>query len=289
MGTKKSILFLLCALLITPLLPALNTSYSAQPHSGDVLAMAALPDGSGFFSAGKDGFLVKWDDSSNGDHYQVSEIQVKLIAVHPTKNEVAIYETDNFTIHRVSLWNWKTKTRKFSKKFSHAVVSLAFSAKGTWLMTGTSSMDGLMFLDPNSGNQKNILKQQPGIVPLTFTNAAESTLITYAQTGRITYTDLKTGEVKASFATTPNLTQTVLHNNNLYLSGVSNNTIYTINATTGGVVSEKAEPQPMLVTASSDKEVRYIARDRRQYRFMDSTAGILGVFTIAEEMPEITA
>ena len=71
-----------------------------------------------FFSAGEDGFVIKWAEDNQGEHYQFSEVGIRLIALSPNGNDIAIYETDGGSVNKVSVWDWRTFTRKFQKKFS---------------------------------------------------------------------------------------------------------------------------------------------------------------------------
>ena len=49
-------------------------------------------DGS-YYTASDDGFVIKWSFDGQGEHYQFSDVSIKLLAVAPGGNEIAIYET----------------------------------------------------------------------------------------------------------------------------------------------------------------------------------------------------
>ena len=100
---------------------------------------------------------------AGGDTWQVSDLGIRKIAVRPGGNLLAVYESDGFSIHRVSLWNWTEKRRIFAKRFKDSVLSLAWSAKGTWLLVGNSSIEGITALDPETGNPVPLFKSPPGI------------------------------------------------------------------------------------------------------------------------------
>ncbi len=243
------------------LLPAVSAAsyYSSLPHTGQVTSAAVCPRSEEYFTAGQDGFLIKWNRSGMGDHYQVSDMSVRLIAVNPQKDEIAVYETDGFGIHRVSVWDWQTKKRKYAKRFTDTVISLSYSARGTWLMVGTTSLNGFVFLDSATGNQKNILSDSSGIVSFAVTSTSESSAVIYSPSGLISYIDLRTGKQKAQFSTVSNLEQPVLYGNNMYLAGIKNGTVYEINATTGNQIAEYPAPQGFLLTAGTDSVIRYAA------------------------------
>ena len=111
---------------------------STQSHDGSVNGIAVLDNQSNeqntFFSAGKDGFIIKWTDDSLGEHYQVTDAEIKMIARSPNGSDVAIYETDGAGINMVSIWNFKTLSRKCAFTFSSPVTSLTYTAKGSYVL-----------------------------------------------------------------------------------------------------------------------------------------------------------
>ena len=85
---------------------------STQPHNGKANQGAFAPDGS-FYSVGDDGFVICWTDDNQGEHYQISDLEIKNITASPNGTDIAIYETDGYSVNRISIWNWKTKKRIF--------------------------------------------------------------------------------------------------------------------------------------------------------------------------------
>ena len=104
-----------------------------------------------FFTIGKDGFLVKWTSDDQGEHYQISDMEIRMAAVSPNGKEIAVYETDGGSINRVSVWNWDTLSRKFARRFSDSITSLSYSSKGTFIIAGTATVDGAVFIRANDG------------------------------------------------------------------------------------------------------------------------------------------
>ena len=85
---------------------------STQSHEGKVNCIQSFetsnnPDTS-FYSAGNDGFLVKWSSDGMGEHYQVSDLQVQKVARNPVSGDVAVYETDGISVHRVTVIDPRT-------------------------------------------------------------------------------------------------------------------------------------------------------------------------------------
>ena len=170
---------------------------SQQPHQSKIECMEFYGDD--FYTGGDDGFIVKWLSDGNGEHFQVSDMKIKMMAIHPNGYEIAIYETDEFAIHRISVWNWKTKTRKFAKRFTDSITCLSYTAKGSYLMAGTTSVDGLLFLDINKGTPLSVLQANTGIVNLAKTGKKESTMLTYEEQGKIKYYSLTDGNMIREF------------------------------------------------------------------------------------------
>ena len=92
---------------------------STQSHQGGVNKLISIPTQNvldySYFSIGEDGFLVKWSDDNQGEHYQISDVGIKLISVSPNGNDIAVYETDGGSVNKVSIWDWRNLTRKWQK------------------------------------------------------------------------------------------------------------------------------------------------------------------------------
>ncbi len=213
-----------------------------SPHLAEVTSLAYGSDGT-LFSADENGFVVS-RKGDNIDSYQFSNLGIQEIAVHPTNGSIALYETDGFTIHRVSVWNWKTKTRTFFKVYTGEILSMYYSSKGTYLVLGSVSSQGVQFLNSRTGATVSLISENTGIISFTKTNDKETSLVAYSVTGRLSYYDLKTKKLRASFSTEQNLEDVVLYNNNLLLVGKKDNKIYKINAVSGEVLQ--------IIPSSSD-------------------------------------
>jgi WD40 repeat protein len=230
----------------------------ARRHQGAITSLAQVPGTSSFFSAGKDGFLVLHTPDGKGDSWQVSDIPVVRIAVHPDGNLVAVYESDGFSVHRVSVWNWKDKTRLNAKRLRDAVLSVSWSARGTWLMVGNTSLDGLTVIEGATGKTISLLKGSPGIVTLAVTGASESSMVTFGPAGRILYTDIASGSTRASYDGQQDLDTPVLLRNNVAIAGYRDGQIILIDATSGKTISSWASDKPVMATATTDRDPSWI-------------------------------
>lgn len=241
---------------------------SNQSHSGSVSNLAFLEGGDGsVFSAGNDGFLVKWNDDGMGEHYQISELPIKMIARSPNGNEIAVYESDGASLNRVSVWNWKTFTRKFAFRFADSITSLAYSSKGTYIICGTASVSGAFFLNSGNGSIiKNKVKGNTGVVNFVHTSDSEKSAIMYSPKGSLAYYNLQNGEQKAKFNTEYDLSQFCLFNNGVFGAGVRGNSIYVIQAVTGNTIASYPASRPILLGSNKSKDLYYIVNDNRQFK-----------------------
>ncbi|MGP1586812.1 MAG: hypothetical protein ACTTHG_00535 [Treponemataceae bacterium] len=235
---------------------------SNQPHMGAIRSFAI--NNNSFFTCGDDGFVIKWTENGNGEHYQISNLEIKLIAVSPNGYDIAIYETDNFAVHRVSVWNWKTQTRKFAKRFTDSIVSLGYTEKGSYLTVGTSSVDGLLFLDTLNGTPLSVLNQSTGVVHLAKTGKNEKTMITYNMEGDIEYFNFSEKNKTYEFSCESYLENAMLVHNNRYLAGTKDNKIIVVDATNGKNKAEIDCLSPILV-GNSDSDLFYIEENPEQY------------------------
>ena len=244
MNTKKilSVLFLfICSVCVFS-----QTQNSLQPHQKTVRSIVEFNDS--FFTAGDDGFVIKWLPDGTGEHFQISDLEIKLIAVSPNGTDIAVYETDGFSIHRISEWNWKTLTRKSAKRFTDSIVSLEYSAKGTYLMAGTSSVDGMLFLDPKTKlTPLSVVKETTGTVTVARTGSTEKTVLMYNPQGTLTYYNLLNGSKVHEFECEMLLEQPTLLYNNYYLVGAKNDSIAVINATTGETSTTIPAKNPIIL------------------------------------------
>lgn len=253
--TKKIIIVLLLVLLLSPL--CAQKQFSTQPHTGPVTSLVQKNEF--VFSSGEDGFITRWDQNGLGEHLQVSDIAIKKIDVSPDGRLIAVYESDDFSIHRISVWDWKTKSRKYAKRFSDTVLSVSFSHNGTYLMVGLSTADGLVFLDAEYGITMQLIKDQISVVSLCETSKTESTAVLYSTTGSLVYANLQTGSTIQKFNTESGLSKTAFADTNKnYFTGIKNGKIYIIYATTGKTLASFAAKSPLLITGVTNTHFSYI-------------------------------
>ncbi|MBR0497274.1 MAG: hypothetical protein IJJ71_14010 [Treponema sp.] len=241
---------------------------STQSHSGAVSNVAYLEDSDGsVFSGGKDGFLIKWTEDGMGEHYQISELPIKMIARSPNGNEIAVYESDGASLNRVSVWNWKNFTRKYAFRFTDSLTSLSYSAKGNFIICGTASVSGAFFLNSSNGSiVRNKIKGNTGVVNFIQTSDSEKSVVMYSPKGSLTYYNLQNGEQKAKFNTEYDLSQFCMFNNGVFGAGVREGKVFVVQAVTGSTLGSFNAASPVLIGSNKSKDLYYITNESRQFK-----------------------
>lgn len=235
---------------------------STQAHEDSVTQIASLETSevteSSVISCSKDGFLIKWDENDLGEHYQITDLQIKLVTRNPNTKEIAVYETDGVSIHRVSVWNWETLTRKYAKRFPDSVTGLSYSEKGTYLLVGTAAMNGVYVLNASTGNVAKKPANAPSLCTLLKTGDSEKNLIMYSQTGSLVYYTLSTNKQKAKFYMEPRLEQVYLFGSgdtkNRFIAGYKDNSVYIVDALSGKNIAVYSSNQALVFSSRSEFE-----------------------------------
>ena len=242
-----------------------QSHFSTQSHQESVTNIIDFsPSNSSdtyYLSSGDDGFLIKWSDDNQGEHYQITDVGIKLIAVSPNGNDIAVYESDGGSVNKVSIWDWKRLSRKWQKKYTDSITSLAFSAKGTYLIVGTATVDGAEFINTSNWTKTNKIKSNTGIVNYIQTSGTEKTVVFYSPSGYLSYYNMQNGQLKEKFMIPQGLSQTLLYNDSIFFAGVKDNTIYIINAYKGTTVSTINAKNPILLSSPDDYNLYYLEYD----------------------------
>ncbi len=248
---------------------------SCQPHEGGVNVIATEADRQSFFSAGEDGFLVRWEHSgqaeNSGDRYQISEMPIKQLALNPRDSDVAVFESDGLSANRIAVYDWNSYSRRFAKRFKTTVTSLSYSAQGNYLFIATAAINGIYIMNAKTGDMIKNIKTIPGIVTMAKTGASEKTAIMYSPSGYLYYWDMKKGNVKVKFPTEAGLQQPCLFGSgkfqNRFFAGVKDNTIYVIDAMRGNTIASYNASNPMLCSCDGEYEegLFYVSDRGRDY------------------------
>lgn len=276
---KKYILILALLFISFSLYSQSQSHISTQSHQAEVTQITPVSargtDGS-YYTASDDGFVIKWTFDGQGEHYQFSDVSIKLLAVAPGGNEIAIYETDGGSINRITVWDWKTLSRKYIKKFSDSITSLAYSSKGTYLIAGTATVDGAVFIKTAGWQNVDKIKENTGIVSYINTSKTEKTCVFYSPSGNLSFYDFITGKLKQKMQIVKGLTQTVMYNENRYFAGVRDNTIYV--TASGKTIASIPANNPIIISTEADYNLFYLENDGRsnyEIKMLESKEGNL--------------
>ncbi|WP_407399203.1 hypothetical protein [Treponema sp.] len=234
---------------------------STQSHEGKVNYIQPFETASNFdsnfYSAGNDGFLVKWSSDGMGEHYQVSDLQIQRVARNPVSGDVAVYETDGISVHRVTVVDPRNFSKRFSKRFSDSIASLTFSAKGNYLIVGTNAVNGCFILNSRTGNVIKKVSDVPGIITMAKTGASEKKAVLYSRTGAIFYYNMQTHKTEKKFSTVPALQQPMIFGtgklNNRLFAGIKDNTVYIIDAADGKTLATYPANNGLIFASEYDQ------------------------------------
>ena len=237
------------------------STQSHQEQVTQVVPVSARGTDGSYYTASDDGFVIKWTFDGQGEHYQFSDVSIKLLAVSPDGNEIALYETDGGSINRVTVWDWKTLTRKYLKKFSDSITSLSYSSKGTYLIAGTATVDGAVFIKTQGWQIVDKIKANTGIVSYSHTSGTEKTCVFYSPSGNLSFYDFNTGKLKQKMQIVKGLSQPVMYNDNKFFAGIRDGSIYITAA--GKTIASVSANNPIIISTEADYNLYYLETDGR--------------------------
>ncbi len=244
-----------------------KTQNSTQGHDGAITAIAVTEVAGKriVYTGGEDGFLIRWNERGQGEHFQISDDSIKMIAVHPNGNDVAVYESDGLTVNRISVWNWRSLEKRFpSKRIDSTITSLSYSAKGSEIMIGQANVMGIIFIDSTRGSVlSNKIKDNASTITFSQTSSSENSSVMYSSLGQLIYTDLKTGNRRAAFKVESNLKSPLLFNNDVLFAGSDSSRIFIFDSTSGTLKERVSAKNPIIVSSREDSDLYYFETDGR--------------------------
>lgn len=243
----KKILILLTAFFLGGAAIA-QPRFSSQGHKAKVIAI--IPEANSktqaFYTVGKDGFIIRWENGI-GEHFQVSDKEISLAAPSPSGKEIAFYESDNSVFHSVKVWDIVSKKVKKSILLKAQVLSLAYSAKGTYIIATTNERNGIYFYIAATGKPFEKIKDYGMTASWAKTSESEKNLLLYSsQEGAIAYFSLKTGKILKKVPAEGGLDKITLFAKNALLAGVKDKNLFILNAENGNKVKTAAAKDPAI-------------------------------------------
>ena len=239
-----------------------QSRFSTQGHKGSVTAIFNENTSENvFFTAGQDGFLIRWTPDGLGEHFQLTEYEIRNACISPSGTEIAVYETDGGMINKISVWNWKTFSKRYSITFKDTVLSLKYSKKGTYLIAALSSSESLVFINTVTGKIEEKIKDATGIVSWTETAASEKNIMLYSPVGSLAYYDMQTGKLLQKKNTEKGLSSLTLFAKNSFIAGLKDNELYIISALSGATVYKIKCGKPVI--SGADDTLYYLDGDEK--------------------------
>ena len=225
-------------------------------HIGQVTALAVDSKDSLLFSGGADGTVRAWDVATHELAYtlQVGNLPIRLLAVDPTRPEIAVFETDNINVYRLQVWNWRTGKLLYTRDLSETPLLLQYSPSGDFLVYSITAWNSLTFLDASTGQVLPYFANGFGIVSALIVSSNGKRMMTYSPSGELQYWNIETGALLQSYATLPNLTAMSFTSNNRYMFAASGANLVMIDLIGGQTVSSISSPgiQATAVDPSSN-------------------------------------
>lgn len=260
---KKNLIIVLATFCVFSLFAQSHTS--TQSHQSTITNIVPfIARGSSNFdyiTTGEDGFIIKWTEDDFGEHYQVTDLGIKMAVCSPNGKHVAVYETDGGSTNKVTVWDWDTLTKKFSKSYNDSITTLNYSANGTYLIIGTATTDSAVFIRTSDWKTVDKIKENTSIVNYVHTSASEKTIMMYSPAGSLSYYSLSNGKLKTKFKTIQGLSNVVSFNNDLFLAGIKDDNIYVIYALDGKSLLSIPVTNGIILTSSSDDNLYYLEFD----------------------------
>ncbi|MDR3276770.1 MAG: WD40 repeat domain-containing protein [Treponema sp.] len=251
--------FVLLGLACTSLFAQVPASIAAG-HRGAVNAIAY--DGAEkALSAGDDGFLGVWNLRTGAaeDRFQISAGALVSLSLRPGTSQAAVVENRGLGDYRVSVWDYLGWKELFSRSFRELPVYMAYSAGGSFLMISRNSLDGIIFLDSETGEplEALVLKVPGGrssLISFAVTGKSERTMISYSPSGFLSYWDLASGEEISRFSAPANINSPLLFGNSRFFAGFEAGGLVVLDAVTGKELDRDRNIRRGILAAGSGTE-----------------------------------
>ncbi|MFQ3619391.1 MAG: hypothetical protein SNJ78_00460 [Spirochaetales bacterium] len=221
-------------------------------HSGPILAMVSDESNQLLFTGGKDGTVRIWkgDPLQLIKKIQVSHLPIYGISVDSKNLRIAVLESNGFTQHFLSVWDWQRGNRLYQIQLTEPPLYMQFSPQGTYLGISKPTWQSLVLYDAETGQALPYLQEGFGIVNFFLISSSENTLLSYTpSTGNLIYWNLKEGTRKATIRTLTEL-RSLIPLTDRYALGFDINFLFMIDLVTGETLARANIPG--IITVSVD-------------------------------------
>ena len=232
---------------------------SNEKHLSFVSSIIPIDENS-FLTSDANGFIILHTNEKKL-RYQITKDAITSLALSPDKTLLAVSETDNANVNRISVWDFQRMKKKYSKRTNDAIVHISFSSKGTYLILGTASVGGAIFLNANDGKQVRILKNFSSMIASCFTSESEKTLCLYSPAGTLFYFNLQNGMMKQKIAMEANLENVRPFANDRFLLATKNNAVFIVSALNGKTIKQFPSLNAFLLSERNDNSALWLSKN----------------------------
>jgi hypothetical protein len=191
---------------------------------------------------------------------------LRRIALHPTLPHVAVVESD-LGVTRLSVWDYRRARRLFDLALEAPPSYLTYSSTGRYLVVARDRHDGLLFLDPLTGERLPLFTAGFGIVSFVTFNSDDAVMMSYQPGGEVRYWDVGTQKQRLPvLRTEPFLTQVSISGSDLspraFLVGSTGRQLVLADIVQNGAVRERL-PVPDILSLVSSPRGEIVALARR--------------------------
>lgn len=211
-------------------------------HQSEVKFITYNQFNNSFFSISKDGTLVikETDKDTISKRIFLSSYSITSMELSPNSNLMAIVETDNSSLFRVSIWDWSREKRLWSIDLKSFPMSIGFTGNGTYLYITSISDKPVRVYNSRTGQRSSVLNKYNNFVDYIYVGSSEKNGVLYSSTGKLDVVDIKSSKILKSVSTVNNLTDITPTSDKRFLVGHQGDTIYIIGRY-NGKVSDKLE------------------------------------------------
>ncbi len=220
-------------------LPLVNTG-----HSGRVSRVVYNEAQHLLFSAGEDGTVRVWEPEEGRIQrlLRVSRLPLRMLAVRPDHNQVAVVESDGLKTFRLDVWDTRQEGKVFDLDLRDPPLFLSWSSTGRWLLYGKPEYESLVFLDTRTWTRLALLPQGFGIVSFALVSRNERNVMAYQPSGWINYLEIETGRVLRRLKSLPELTAIAVSPDNLYIAAAQGDNLVVVDLLSGETAAQARLP-----------------------------------------------
>jgi hypothetical protein len=240
-------------------------------HTDSVTCLVQDENGN-IVSSGEDGFINIWNIEKHAalSRFQLSPYPIVSMAKRPGKNHIAIIESDEMGIYRISAWDYLQNKKLFTLRFKDKVSYITYSKNGSFLIVARNGKTGTVFINPENGDLLQAPQDLNGTITFAATGKSERTMIAYSSSGTLSYWNLETGSLMQQVTVPHSIQSPLLFNNNLFFAGIDNEGLVIVDALSGRELSRNnlIKSGELLVVSEESSDLICIQKQNEENRYI---------------------